>query len=150
MISRDQRGQVLAFFAVLLPVVLLPLAAYAVDAAFVSSRAAALQAATAQAAEAAAQQVDVGMLRARSELIIDSGRAREVATESFAASEPGALLQSVVVSGAIVTVTASELVKLPFTLLPMTAIRLVAHASARLVAGYDRPSSRLPLPTSTF
>jgi Flp pilus assembly protein TadG len=150
MISRDQRGQVLAFFAVLLPVVLLPLAAYAVDTAFVSEKAAALQAATAQAAEAAAQQADIGALRARSELIIDSQLARAVAAESFGTAAPGAFLQSVVVSGAIVTVTAIELVHLPFTLLPTTAIKLEARASARLVAGYDKPSSRLPLPTSTF
>ena len=150
MIATDERGQVLAFFAALLPIVLLPLAAYAVDAAFVSARAAALEGATAQAAEAAAQQVDITGLRASSELIVDVSRARAVAMQSIDSSEPGASVQSVVINGATVTVTATELVKLPFALFPATAIKLEARASARLVAGYDRPSSRLPLPTSNF
>jgi hypothetical protein len=49
-----------------------------------------------------------------------------------------------------VTVTAGEMVTLPFNFLPMPAIKLEARASARLVAGYAIPSSRLPLPTSNF
>lgn len=150
MIGNNERGQVLAFFAILLPIVLLPLGAYAVDAAFVSARASALQGATAQAAEAAAQQADVNTLRAKSELIIDVRRARAVATQSISESEPDASVQSVVVRGAMVTVTTAELVNLPFTLFPGRAIMLEARASARLVAGYDSPSSRLPLPTNTF
>lgn len=150
MISRNERGQVLAFFAILIPIVMLPLAAYAVDAAFVSARASALQGATAQAAEAAAQQADVSTLRAKSVLIIDVRRAREAATQSISESEPDASVQSVVVRGAMVTITAAELVSLPLTLFPATAIRLEARASARLVAGYDRPSSRLPLPINNF
>ena len=50
-----ESGQVLAFFALVLPIVLVPVGAYAVDATIVASREAALQAATAQAAETAAQ-----------------------------------------------------------------------------------------------
>jgi Flp pilus assembly protein TadG len=145
-----ERGQVLAFFAILLPIVLLPLAAYAVDAAFVSARAAGLQEATAQAAEAAAQQVNVAALRSRSVLSIDATAGRAVATQAIREAEPGASVESIVVVGAVVSVTAGERVTLPFNFLPVAAIRLEARASARLVAGYESPSSRLPFPTSTF
>jgi hypothetical protein len=145
-----ERGQVLAFFAVLLPITLLPLAAYAVDAAFISTRAAGLQQATAQAAEAAAEQTNIGVLRSRSVLTIDATLARAAAAQAMSDSEPGASVKSIVVIGAMVTVTASETIMLPFTFLPVQAIRLDARASARLVAGYDGPSSRLPLPTSSF
>jgi Flp pilus assembly protein TadG len=133
-----------------LPVILLPLAAYAVDSAFVISRAADLQEATAQAAEAAAQQADVDALRSRSELTIDVTTARAVAQQSVLESEPGASVVAVQVNGAVVTVTTEEAVTLPFNFLPAKAIKLEARASARLVRGYDSPSSRLPLPTSTF
>jgi Flp pilus assembly protein TadG len=144
------RGQVLAFFAAVLPVILLPLAAYAVDSAFVISRAAGLQEATAQAAEAAAQQADVDALRSRSELTIDVTGARAVAKQSVLESEPGASVLAVQISGAVVTVSTEEVVTLPFNFLPAKAIRLDARASARLVGGYDSPSSFLPLPTNTF
>lgn len=147
---RNERGQVLAFFAVLLPIVLLPLAAYAIDAAFVATRAAGLQEAVAQAAEAAAQQVDISALRSGSGLVIDASSARAVATQAIGASDPRASVESVVVVGDVVTVTAGEVVRLPFNFLPVPAVRLDARASARLVPGYDNPSSRLPLPTSTF
>jgi Flp pilus assembly protein TadG len=133
-----------------LPVILLPLAAYAVDSAFVISRAADLQEATAQAAEAAAQQADVDAMRSRSELTIDVTTARAVAQQSVLESEPGASVLAVQVNGAVVTVTTEEAVTLPFNFLPAKAIKLEARASARLVRGYDSPSSRLPLPTSTF
>ena len=146
----QQRGQVLAFFAIVLPIILLPIAAYAVDASYVSTRAAWLQEATSQAAEAAAQQVDIGALRSGSELTIDVSTARGAATQAMAESEPGASVESVVALGTLVTVTAREVVALPFNFLPVGATVLNARASARLVGGYDNPSSRLPLPTSTF
>ena len=148
--GRSQEGQVLAFFAILLPIVLLPVAAYAVDAAFVSTRAASLQEATAQAAEAAAQQVDVTALRSRSMLVIDTATAVALANDELRRSVPGAKVESVVVVGAQVTLITAEVVTLPFNFLPASSIRLEARASARLVGGYDSPSSRLPLPTSTF
>ena len=146
----DERGQVLAFFAILLPIILLPVAAYAVDAAFVSTRAARLQGATNQAAEVAAQQADIGAIRSRSVLILEPSSASAAARQSIRASEPEASVVSVTVIGAVVTVTTMEVVNLPFNFLPARAITLEAHASARLVGGYDSPSSRLPLPTSTF
>ena len=147
---RGERGQVLAFFAVVLPAILLPLAAYAVDAAFVSTRAAGLEAATAQAVEEAAQQLDATALRARSELAIDASVARSVVIQTLKDAEPGASISTVVVNGDIVTITTTESVALPFNFMPVPAVTLVAHASARLVSGYDSPSSRLPLPTNTF
>jgi Flp pilus assembly protein TadG len=147
--SRES-GQVLAFFAILLPILLLPLTAYAVDAAFVSTRAAALQEATAQAAEAAAQQLDVAAFRSSSAVSVHRPSAMAVAGQQLSLSAPEAAVQSVVVRGAEVTITTAEVVTLPFNFLPVATVRLEARASARLVGGYDSPSSRLPLPTSTF
>src|SRR6202521_6407192 len=63
LLKSNQAGQVLAFFAIVIPVVLLPVAAYAVDASIVAGREAGLQAATAQAAETAAQQLNIGPKR---------------------------------------------------------------------------------------
>ena len=149
-VTRNASGQVLAFFALLLPIVLMPVAAYAVDAVVVSARAAGLQQATVQAAEDAAQQLSVADLRARRGVTLDSARAHSSAVATVAAIEPGASVQAVVIDGTQVTVVAGEVVALPFNFFPEAAARLQAHASARLVAGYDSPSSRLPLPTSTF
>ncbi|HUZ88045.1 MAG TPA: hypothetical protein VNF26_13955 [Candidatus Baltobacterales bacterium] len=144
-----QAGQVLAFFAVALPLVLLPVAAYAVDSATVSARAAGLQAAAALAAEAASEQLDVATLRSRDELALDPGAARATALRELEADEPGATLDQVLVSGVTVTVIVSERVSLPLPLMART-ITLHGHSAAQLVPGYDRPSSFLPLPTSTF
>jgi Flp pilus assembly protein TadG len=146
---RHDTGQVLAFFAVILPIVLLPVAAYTVDASVVSGRAAALHAATAVAAETASEQLSIGAKRAGGALALDVGLAQTVANETIANEEPGASTDSISVDGAEVTVTTTEVVSVPFNLFggPVT---LHARASARLVAGYDNPSSLLPLPSSTF
>ena len=148
--SRCDRGQVLAFYAVLLPIILLPLAAYAVDVAFVSTRSAGLQTATAQAAEVAAQHLDAGALRSRSVLIVDALAAPGVASQALSVAEPEATVESVVVLGPMVTISAREVITLPFNFLPAQAIIIHARATARLVGGYDRPSSLLPLPISNF
>lgn len=148
--TRGDRGQVLAFYAVLLPIVLLPLAAYAVDVAFVSARAAGLQEATAQAAETAAQQLNVDALRSRSELIVDAQAAADVASRAMSDSEPEATVESVIVVGSMVTISTRVVIRLPFNFLPASATVIHARASARLVGGYDSPSSLLPLPTNTF
>jgi len=147
---RSRRGQVLAFYAVVLPIVLLPLAAYAVDVAFVSGRSAELQGATAQAADAAAQKVNVDALRARSQLIVDSEAAPAVAVQLMRELDPNATVESVLVTGTMVTISTREVITLPFNFLPAPATVIHARVSARLVAGYDRPSSLLPLPTNTF
>lgn len=145
-----QNGQVMAFMALVLSIVLLPIAAYAVDSATLSARAARLQAATAEAALRAAQEVDVAHLRARGTLDLDSPRAVAVAAAALAVEEPSATVTSVTVSGRLVTVVSGEVVKLPFAIVPAPLVKIEARASARLSAGYDSPSSRLPLPTSTF
>jgi Flp pilus assembly protein TadG len=145
-----QRGQVMAFIAVALAIVLMPLAAYAIDVRTVSAAAAALQQATATAALDAAQQLDEVDFRASGVMTIDAVAAGRVARAVLAADAPSALMSSVTVSGAEVTVAASELIQLPLNFLAARMVRLEAHASARLAGGYDRPSSRLPLPSSTF
>jgi hypothetical protein len=145
-----QRGQVMAFIAVTLAIVLVPLAAYAVDAATVSSAATNLQAATATAALEAAQQLDAANFRAAGVLTIDIDAAKRAARAVIAAEAPSASVSSVAVRGADVTVSAGELIHLPFDFFPMRIARLDATASARLTPGYDRPSSFLPLSASTF
>ena len=147
---RGQHGQVMAFIAVALSMVLMPLAAYAIDISTVSAAASALQEATATAAIEAAQQLDTVGFRASGVMTVDGGAARRAAWAVFAAEAPSASVSSVTVSGAEVTVAAGEVVQLPVDLLPSRRIRLEAHASARLADGYDRPSSLLPLPSSTF
>ena len=147
--STNSEGQVLAFFAVIMPIVLLPIAAYTVDTAVVSGRAAALHAATAIAAEAASQQLSIEAKRAGGAIALDTALAVAVAGEVMAQEEPAASIDSTTVDGADVSVTAIEVVSVPFNLFggPIT---LHATATARLVSGYDSPSSLLPLPISTF
>jgi hypothetical protein len=143
---RGQRGQVMAFIAVALAIVLMPLAAYVIDVATVSAAAAALQEATATAAMEAAQQLDAIEFRSGGALTVEAGAAGRAAQAGLAAEAPSASVSSVTVSGAEVTVAAGELVQLPLDFLPSRLVRLEARASARLAGGYDRPSSRLPLP----
>jgi hypothetical protein len=133
-----QRGQVLAFFALTLPVVLLPVAAYAVDATLIANREAGLQAATAEAAEAAAQQLDVGALRSSGVLTLETGAAMVVVRQTLVEEEPGASVETSAISGAELTIVTSEQVTLPFSLFARIAT-LHARATARLVAGYDQP-----------
>jgi len=149
-VIRGQHGQVMAFIAVALAIVLMPLAAYAIDISTVSAAASALQEATATAAIEAAQQLDSVGFRASGVLTVDAGVARRAAQGVFAAEAPSASVSSVTVSGAEVTVAAGELVQLPVDFLPTRHVRLEARASARLAGGYDRPSSRLPFPISSF
>ena len=145
---RIQRGQVMAFVAVALAIVLMPVAAYAIDAATVSAAAAALQEATATAALEAAQQLDTNDFRAVGAMEVDVAAARKAAEAVLAAQALPVSLSSLTVSGAEVTVEASELVHLPFDFFPARIVRLEARASARLAGGYDSPSSRLPFPTT--
>jgi Flp pilus assembly protein TadG len=147
---RGQHGQVMAFIAVALAIVLMPIAAYAIDAATVSAAAAALQQATSTAALEAAQQLDTSELRATGVMSVDASAARDVAGNVLAAEAPSAGLTIVVVSGAEITVEAHEVVRLPFALFPSPVVQLDARASARLAGGYDKPSSFLPLSTSSF
>lgn len=144
-----ERGQVLAFFAVVVPIVLLPLAAYAVNAAVVAYHAGGLQAATAQAAETAAQQLDTGAIRSGSGLALDAVAARRVATQTVEREDPSAIVDSLTIAGIEVAIQTRETFQPPFALLtgPVTL-----HASARalLVAGYASPRSPLPFSSSTL
>jgi Flp pilus assembly protein TadG len=138
-VRSSERGQVLAFFALALPVVLLPVAAYAVDATIVAAREAGLQAATAQVAETAAQQLNIGALRSSGALVLDATAIRLVTDQTLVDEEQGARVDSYTVSGAEVTVVASEPVMLPFNVFARS-VTLHARATARLVAGYDSPA----------
>jgi hypothetical protein len=138
-LSNYQTGQVLAFFALIMPLVLLPVAAYAVDATIVASHEAGLQAATAQAAETAAQQLNISGMRSRSVLTLDAIAVSRVVAATLAQGESGARLDSDTVIGAEVTVVTSEPVTLPFSVFARS-VTLHARATARLVAGYDSPS----------
>ncbi|MHB8588539.1 MAG: hypothetical protein ACYDA0_06770 [Candidatus Dormibacteraceae bacterium] len=133
-----ESGQVLAFFALVLPVVLLPIAAYAVDATIVAGREAALQAATAQAAETACQQLNVSAIRSSSALTLNVAAVELVAKQTLVEEEPGSSLDASTVTGVEVTIVTSEPVTLPFTVFART-LTLHARATARLVSGYDRP-----------
>ena len=142
-------GQVLVFFALVLPLVLLPVAAYAVDAAVTASEYARLVEVTVRAAEDAAQQVDVAKLRASGALVLDVAAAERAAHDDLMI-EPGASLIAVGVAGDLVTVATAESVALPLDFVGAARVRVHASATARIAPGYDRPSSLLPLPLSSF
>ena len=142
-------GQVLVFFALVLPLVLLPVAAYAVDGAVTASEYARLVEVTVRAAEDAAQQVDVAKLRASGALVLDVAAAERAAHDDLMI-EPGASLIAVGVAGDLVTVATAESVALPLDFVGAARVRVHASATARIAPGYDRPSSLLPLPLSSF
>ena len=142
-------GQVMVFFALVLPLVLLPLAAYAIDAAVIASDYSGLVEVTVLAAADAAQQVDVGALRAGDAVVLDPVAAAAVA-RSDVATLPSAHLERVAVVGETVTVSTTEQVALPLDFVGRGAMTLRASATARIAAGYARPSSLLPLPVSSF
>jgi hypothetical protein len=139
-VTQNQTGQVLAFFALVIPVVLLPVVAYAVDATIVAGREAGLQGATALAAETAAQQLDVRSIRSAGTLALDAAHVGQVVAQVIVGEEPAALVDSYEITGAEVTIITSEPVALPFTVF-MGGVTIHAHATARLVGGYDTPSA---------
>jgi hypothetical protein len=147
---RAHPGQVLVFFALVLPIVLVPVAAYAVDAAVSESAFARLEEVTATAAQEAAEQVDQGKLRAGEGLALDPVAASAVAGYVVASEDQAARVLEVRIEGATVTVVCAVVVSLPLNFVGSPAVTMRASASARLAGGYDRPSSRLPLPVSTF
>lgn len=136
--TSKEGGQVLAFFALVLPVVLLPVAAYAVDATIVAGREAGLQAATAQAAESAAQQLNAAALRSSGALTLNTSAVKLVANQTLVDEEPGATVDASTISGVEVALVTSESVTLPFSVFTRT-VTVHASATARLVAGYDNP-----------
>jgi hypothetical protein len=146
----SQRGQVLVFVALVLPLVLLPAAAFAVDAASAAAAHANLEQATASGAEAAAQQIDATALRAGAGIVLDRRSVDEIARQVVTAADPGAIVERVSVDGLYVTVEATESLPLPLNFLGSPTVTLHAIAGARLALGYDRPRSFLPFSVSTF
>jgi len=135
-----QRGQTLAFVALVLPLVLLPVAGYAVEASRLAALQARLQEVTALAAMDAAQQLDVAALRAGAGLQLDPPAAAAAARASLSSQDPDARLVAVEVSGAVVNLGAEQQVPLVFgAVLPAASVTLKAAARARLRAGFDRP-----------
>jgi predicted nucleic acid-binding protein len=119
----------------------MPVAAYAVDATIVAGREAGLQTATAQAAETAAQQLNIGAIRSTGVLKLDSAAVGQVVAQTMVEEEPGARVDSLTVTGTEVTAVTSESVTLPFSVFSQT-VSLHAHATGRLVAGYDTPLTK--------
>jgi hypothetical protein len=89
------------------------------------------------------------VLRSSDALTLDTTAVRVVASRTLVENEAGAAVESSTIEGVTVTVVAIEPVTLPFNVFATTVV-LHASATARLVAGYESPSSRLPLPSSTF
>src|SRR6184192_686364 len=100
----SQRGQVLVFVALALPIVLLPAAAFAVDAASAAAVHARLEQATWSAAESAVQQIDADALRAGGGLTLDQRSVESVARDALAAEDPNATIERLAVDGLYVTV----------------------------------------------
>jgi hypothetical protein len=145
------RGQTLVSVALLLPVVLLPVMAYAVQATLLATRDSRLQAAVARAAVDGTAAIDTNRLRAGGGLQLDPAGAARLAQASLAVEDPQATLESVSVGTITVTVTARERVPAGFgAVLGAGEVTLRAAATARLTAGYESPSSRLPLPKSSL
>jgi hypothetical protein len=145
-----QRGQVLVFVALVLPIVLLPAAAFAVDAASAAAVDARLEQATWSAAESAVQQIDAGALRAGRGIVLDQRSVDAVARDALAAADPNATVEGLTVDGLYVTVEAAKRLQLPLNFLGAPAVKLHATATARLTLGYERPSSFLPFSVNTL
>ena len=146
----SQRGQVLVFVALVLPIVLLPAAAFAVDAASAATVHARLEQATWIAAQSAVQQIDAGALRAGKGITLDQVAVEAVARDALLAMDPSATIERVQVDGLYVTVEAAESLQLPLNFLGAPAVKLSAKATARLTLGYESPSSFLPFSESTL
>jgi len=146
----SQRGQVLVFVALVLPIVLLPAAAFAVDAASAAAVHARLEQATWSATESAVQQIDAGALRAGKGVTLDQRFVEAVARDALAAEDSNATIERLEVDGLTVTIEAAERLQLPLNFLGAPALKLRAKATARLTLGYERPSSFLPFSVSTL
>ena len=138
------------FFALVLPIVLMPVAAFAIDSAVAADDFSRLEEVTARAAEEAAQQIDAATLRSGGGIVLDGAGAAAVARLVVEAAEPSARVISITVAGTQISVTTVEVVMVPLSFFGKPTLTLHARAVALLGAGYDRPSSLLPLPVSTF
>jgi hypothetical protein len=138
--NRSEAAQTLVALALFLPLVLLPVVAYAVQATLLASRASLLQAAASVAAEDASQAIDVGALRSRGVLRLDSVEATRIVRASLAEGDPSAQLDGVAVGPVSVTVSAHDRIPLDFGgILRAGSVTLTTVAVARLTAGYGSP-----------
>jgi hypothetical protein len=145
-----ERGQVLVFVALVLPIVLLPAAAFAADAASASAVQARLEQATWSAAQSAVQQIDADALRAGKGVTLDQRTVDAVARDALASEDPYATIERVAVDGLYLAVDAAEPLRLPLNFLGSPSLTLRAKVIARLTFGYERPSSFLPFSVSTL
>jgi hypothetical protein len=135
--ARSQAGQVLAYVAVVAPLLLLPLVAYAVESTRVAAAQARLQGVAVAAAEDGVQQIDSARFRAGGGLGPDPVAAQSRVSADVRAVEPAASVDAVSVSGAAISVALSEPVPLVFAgLLGPAAVTVHAGAGASLQAGY--------------
>ena len=126
--------------ALLIPLAVLPAVALGVDEAWVGALSARLQESTMEAAIAASQALDAPSLRAGAPAALSPSGAAAAVRRSLAASDPGARVERVQVSGLSVTVEAYLLRPNPFgLLLGDGVVRLSARASAALVVGFSAP-----------
>jgi hypothetical protein len=132
-----QSAQVLAFLALVLPLVLLPVAAYAVAATTLDTERSRLQAAAAQAAEDAVQNVDEAAFWNGSQAAPDPVAAAAAARQALAAYEPSAVVDASEVSHGVLTLAAHERAQVPLAaFLPFNVVTLRATVRVRLVAGF--------------
>ncbi|HEX6547238.1 MAG TPA: hypothetical protein VF134_00670 [Candidatus Dormibacteraeota bacterium] len=148
---RPARGQAMVLFTLVLPLVILPAAGYAVEASMLAGRQAALTAATVQAALDATQALDVAAFRAGGWWQLDPSLAPAAAATSLAAADPNAVLDGASVTSNVLTVATHEVVAVPLAIwVTGRKVTVRARVTARLTSGYSSPSSRLPLPNSSF
>lgn len=134
---KGQRGQVLAYLAVVVPLLLLPLTAYVVEVTRLAAAQARLETIAATTAEDAVQRVDVNSFRSGAGLHPDPAAAAAAAQAEVATREPGAAVDGVTVTGASLALELSEPVPLVFAgFLGTRAVRVHARAIATLKAGY--------------
>jgi hypothetical protein len=136
-VAEAQRGQVLAFMALALPLVLLPVAAYAVAATTLDSQRGRLQAAVSQAAEDAVQQLDEQAFRAGGPAVPDSARSAAAARADLLDYEPAAVVDEAQIDGDELVLVAHEQAPVPLSgFLPAAIVTLRVGVRARLAVGF--------------
>jgi hypothetical protein len=135
--AASQRGQVLAYVALVLPLVLLPVAAFAVAASALDTQRSRLEAAAAQAAEDAVQKLDEQSFRQGSPAAPDPVAATAAARQALLAYEPAAVVDASELSEGVLTLTTHERAHVPLAgFLPVNTVVLKVTVRARLAAGF--------------
>lgn len=135
--AESQRGQVLAYLALVLPLVLLPVAAYAIAATTLDAQRGRFQAAISQAAEDAVQQLDEQAFRAGGPAAPDGPAAVAAARADLFGYEPAAVVDKAEVDGGQLVLAAHEQAPVPLAgFLPAAVVTLRVGVRARLAAGF--------------